>query len=99
MTLSYANGPGAVNNHNPNVVADDGTSPRLNPLLLNYQSKSFAFPGTLTLDSETHGGDDVVVYATGPWSHLFAGTIEQNTIPHIMAYASCVGNGLTMCSA
>jgi alkaline phosphatase len=59
---------------------------------VNYQ-----FPTTLPLSSETHGGDDVAVFARGPWSHLYAGSFEQNFIPHVMAYASCVGNGRTLC--
>ena len=36
------------------------------------------------LSSETHSGEDVAVYARGPWSHLFGGTIEQNVIFHVM---------------
>ncbi|CAF4356811.1 unnamed protein product, partial [Rotaria magnacalcarata] len=40
---------------------------------------------------ETHGGEDVPVYARGPWSHLFIGTMEQHTIAHKMAYAACWG--------
>jgi hypothetical protein len=59
--------------------------------------KDYTFPATAPLYSETHGGDDVIVFARGPWSHLYAGTFEQNYIPHAMAYASCVGNGHTMC--
>jgi alkaline phosphatase len=42
--------------------------------------------------SETHGGEDVPVYAQGPWSHLFIGTMEQHTIAHKMAYAACWGD-------
>ena len=57
----------------------------------------YMFPATAPLSSETHGGDDVIVYARGPWSHLYAGSFEQNFIPHAMAFASCVGDGLTMC--
>jgi len=72
------------NNHDVTVVivADD---------------QDYTFPATAPLDSETHGGDDVLVFARGPWSHLFAGTFEQNFIPHVMAFASCVGHGQTMC--
>ena len=48
---------------------------------------------------ETHGGEDVSVYALGPWSHLFQGVHEQNYIAHAMAYASCVGQSdLSACS-
>lgn len=44
----------------------------------------FKFPSMVPLVSETHGGDDVAVFAKGPWSHLFAGSFEQNFIPHAM---------------
>ncbi len=37
---------------------------------------------------ETHGGADVAAYAIGPWSHLVSGTMEQNTLFHIMSYAT-----------
>lgn len=53
----------------------------------NYQ-----FPTTVPLDSETHGGDDVGIFAIGPHAHLFAGVVEQNLIPHIMAYTACLGD-------
>ncbi len=36
---------------------------------------------------ETHGGEDVVIYAKGPGSHLFRGTREQNYIFHAMRQA------------
>ena len=40
---------------------------------------------------ETHGGEDVGIFARGPWAHLFHGVHQQNYIPHVMMYASCVG--------
>ncbi|XP_068147804.1 membrane-bound alkaline phosphatase [Drosophila tropicalis] len=45
-----------------------------------------------------HAGDDVGVFAIGPQSHLFTGVMQQSSIPHFMAYASCVGNGKTLCN-
>lgn len=39
-------------------------------------------------DSETHSGEDVAVYARGPWAHLLNGTIEQNFIFHVMMKAA-----------
>ncbi|RDC69862.1 alkaline phosphatase [Rhodovulum sp. 12E13] len=39
------------------------------------------------LSSETHSGEDVAVYAKGPFSHLYDGTIEQNVIFHVMHHA------------
>ena len=46
---------------------------------------------------ETHGGEDVPVYAIGPGSYLFSGTIEQSYIPHAIAYASCVSLDSSHC--
>ena len=37
--------------------------------------------------SETHSGEDVAIYAKGPWAHLVDGTIEQNVIFHVMNHA------------
>lgn len=51
------------------------------------------------LKYETHGGEDVAIYARGPYSHLFSAVLEQNCIPHFMAFASCIGyDGLTACN-
>ncbi|XP_062540299.1 alkaline phosphatase-like [Armigeres subalbatus] len=88
-TISYANGPGYERN-----VDRDG---RLNLDQVNMHEKGFKFPSTVPLSLETHGGDDVAVFASGPWSHLFSGTYEQNFIPHGMAYAACIGSGRTAC--
>lgn len=44
------------------------------------------------LKSETHGGEDVAIYARGPMSHLFQNVHEQNYIAHVMAFAACVGD-------
>lgn len=46
---------------------------------------------------ETHGGEDVPVYATGPGSHLFSGTIEQTYIAHAIAYAACIADDNSHC--
>lgn len=56
------------------------------------------YPGLFPSLVETHGGDDVAVFALGCQSHLFSGVYEQNTIPHIVSYAACLGNGLTACN-
>jgi alkaline phosphatase len=42
----------------------------------------------IPLSSETHGGEDVVIYAGGPGAHLFHGVQEQNVIFHVMLEAS-----------
>ncbi|KAK6626717.1 hypothetical protein RUM44_009193 [Polyplax serrata] len=87
-TLSYANGPGYKENEN---------GKRANTKKFDLHDKSFRYPAFIPLPLETHGGDDVGVYARGPWSHLFTGSYEQNFIPHAMGFASCLGHGVTAC--
>lgn len=71
-TLGYQNGPGA---------ADGVRNPDLSRGEIIRQKA--AIPGR----SETHGGEDVPVFAKGPSSDLVSGVMEQNTIYHIMRHA------------
>lgn len=57
------------------------------------------FPGMVPIYSETHGGEDVAVFAHGPWQHLFTGSYEQNLLPHLMGYAMCLDEELYGCSS
>ena len=41
----------------------------------------------LPMGSETHSGVDVALWATGPWAHLFGGTMDQEMIFHVMNHA------------
>lgn len=81
--LSYANGPGFDNTYDEQGRMDlsnvDTTEPE------------FMFQATVPLSSETHGGEDVGVFASGPHEHFFAGNYEQSTIPALMAYAANIG--------
>lgn len=75
-TLSYANGPGYVNgDKRPDLTHVDTQAP-------DYRQAA-----TLPKMSETHSGEDVVIYATGAGSQTVHGTVEQNVIYHIMKYA------------
>ena len=38
--------------------------------------------------SETHGGEDVPILATGPWAHLFVGVHEQSYFSHAIEFAA-----------
>lgn len=51
----------------------------------------------MPLSIETHGGEDVAVFAKGPMAHLLHGVHEQNYIPHVMAYAACIGQNRDHC--
>lgn len=89
MKLMYANGPGYPNQ----MSASEKT--RIDLSKINTTSNRFRFPATVQLSTETHGGDDVAVFASGPWSHLFSGVYEQHVLPYLIAHAACVGDGLS----
>lgn len=71
-TLGYANGP--------NVREAD--SPPLTDNIV--QSEDYLQQTTVHLEYETHAGEDVPLYATGPGSHRVRGVIEQNEIAGII---------------
>lgn len=73
-TLSYANGPG-WRSARPDLTSVDTTA-------LNFLQEA-----TVPLSSETHAGEDVAIYASGPMAHLVRGTMEQNWIFHVMREA------------
>ncbi|CAK8698630.1 unnamed protein product [Clavelina lepadiformis] len=54
---------------------------------LNYRHQT-----SVPLKSESHGGDDVIILARGPMSHLFHGVHQQSYIAYAMRYAACIGS-------
>jgi alkaline phosphatase len=94
-TLSYANGPGQT----PFDADENGGG----CIVRNITGKNFNDPeykqvAMVHLSSETHGGEDVIIFSKGPFSHLLTGVQQQSYIPHVMAYSSCIGNGAKFCS-
>lgn len=83
-TLSYANGDGYYNTY-------DEAGRRQNMSTTNFTNPNLLYMSMVPMDDEAHGGDDIGVYASGPWSHLFSGSYEQNNIPVAMAYAAQIG--------
>lgn len=116
-TLSYANGPGytgasaqqpegpktfehvasgyeATRNGRPDLTDVDTAHP-------DYMQEA-----TVPLSNESHGGDDVGAWATGPGSTAVRGSIEQNALHHVLLQAmprlreaacrrgACDGNGV-----
>lgn len=93
-TLSYANGPGAY--FPPVGKEEDKTKAQpagLRPDLTEVDTETLDYlqPATVPMASETHAGDDVAVYAWGPFAHLFHGTVEQNYVYHVLSHASGLG--------
>ena len=80
--LGYLNGSGSVLREDkdwtggrPDVTQEDAVD-------IDYTQQAL-----IPMSSETHSGEDVAVYAKGPWAHLFDGTLEQNYIFHVMHHA------------
>ena len=75
-TLGYANGPG---------WREGGKRPDLSSV--DTTALAFTQEATVPLSSETHGGEDVGVWARGPMAHLVRGSMEQHWIFHVMREA------------
>jgi alkaline phosphatase len=80
-TLAYMNGPGSICRISPegNVCNREDLSN------VDTQALDYVQQALVPLASETHGGEDVAVFARGPGAQLISGTIEQNEIFHVMA--------------
>lgn len=90
--LSYANGRGFYKHNLVDKTGKNITRLDLGKVPLDQvMSPGFVQTSSGPRDSETHGGEDVYVYARGPMSHLFHGTYEQTHIAHVMAYSACIG--------
>ena len=75
-TLGYANGPGNKGNPDRPVLTQEQVT---NP---DYLQSS----GVPLID-ETHGGEDVAIFATGVNAYLIRGSMEENWIFYVMADA------------
>lgn len=97
-TLNYANGPGYPGASNvqpqgpktfPHEPADvQPSTGRPDLTQVNTEAPDYLQESMFPLKSETHGGDDVGIWATGPGSAAFHGTIEQNVIYHLIVQAT-----------
>ncbi|XP_051549607.1 intestinal-type alkaline phosphatase [Myxocyprinus asiaticus] len=76
----YGNGPGYQ------IV--NGVRPDVNETVSS--GDEYLQQAAVPLESETHGSEDVAIFAKGPMSHLFHGVQEQSYIAHAMAYAACI---------
>jgi alkaline phosphatase len=96
-TLSYANGPGYQGASDrqpegpkrfPHIVANARPSAGRAPLAqVDTRDPDYLQEATLPAASETHGGDDVGVWADGPGADAVHGSIEQNEIFHLLLQA------------
>jgi len=88
-TVSYANGRG-FRDLGGETNADRGyvaapLSGRADLSAVDTTQTGYHQEALVPLSAETHGGEDVAIYASGPGAHLVSGTLEQNVLFHIMA--------------
>ncbi len=75
-TLTYQNGPGAVKSvPRPGLTEEQTTNP------------DFKQQALVPLGSETHGGEDVAIFAIGPGANMVHGVMEENWIFQVMREA------------
>ena len=89
-TLSYANGPGAaVLEGGPDAGARRAPAAGREQDLgsVDTTDPDFHQQALVSMGSETHGGEDVALFARGPGADLARGVIDQNEIYHIMRRA------------
>ena len=97
-TLHYANGPGYTGAsdvqpegakqfpHMPTRV-DGVTKGRPSLTEADVESPGYLQESPVPLPAETHGGEDVPIYAGGPGAALFHGVQEENYVFHAIARA------------
>jgi alkaline phosphatase len=103
-TLSYANGPGYQGASEkqpqgpkrfPHVLAKAVPAQgRAQLTQIDTEDPDYLQEATLPARSETHGGDDVGVWASGPGAAAVHGSIEQNEIFHLLLQAQPRISGL-----
>ena len=97
-TLSYANGPGYTG-----ASSSQAAGPKKYPHLgkgyeaadgrpdlthVDTEDPDYMQEATVPLANESHGGDDVGIWARGPGSQAVRGSLEQNAIFHILLQAT-----------
>lgn len=97
-TLVYANGPGytgasnqqpegpKTHYHKPSSFQPASGRPDLREV--DTEHPDFMQEALVPMGSESHGGDDVGIWARGPGSEAVRGTMEQNAIYHILVQAT-----------
>lgn len=95
-TLGYINGPGyagataqqpAGTKRYPHAIAEVQPALRADLSDIDTTDPDFLQPSLYPLADETHGGDDVAVFARGPGAAAVRGSLEQNVLFHLLVQA------------
>lgn len=91
-TLGYTNGPGFHDlgeETDSDAVYDLSTNAGRKDLLwVDSEAPGYHQEALVPLSSESHSGEDVGIYASGPGAALITGTNEQNIIFHVINTAA-----------
>ncbi|SMF21186.1 alkaline phosphatase [Alteromonadaceae bacterium Bs31] len=91
-TLGYMNGRGQAfleDNTDPDQRYQQAINAGRQSLKnIDTENSGYHQESLVALESETHGGEDVAIYARGPGAYLISGSHEQNVIFHAMNYAA-----------
>lgn len=97
-TLGYANGPGYTGASNTQPAGSkrfkheaSGYEPaqgRPDLDQVDTEDPDYLQESTVPLSDESHGGEDVGIWARGPGSNAVRGTVEQNVIYHFIVQAT-----------
>jgi len=77
-TLGYATGPGSV------LLGQKEAGQRHEPTPAEAADLEYRQQSAIPNRSETHGGQDVTIYAKGPHAYLFGGVVEESYIFHVI---------------
>jgi hypothetical protein len=101
--LVFVNGPSALRHTNKTrtiqrqnlSTVDTGTphcfSGQIISMRVHFtEDPYFQQPAFIPLIEETHGGEDVGIWADGPGAHLFTGTVENTYIAYAVACVLCL---------
>lgn len=79
-SLLYGDGPSAwVNGSRPDITN------------VNTEDAEYTQQAVVKHKVESHGSEDVPIYAVGPGAHLFHSTHEQSYVAHVIKYSLCIG--------
>lgn len=92
-TLGYQNGMGFANLAEGETERSEVNAGRHDLSDVHTEHRGFHQEALVPLESETHGGEDVGIYASGPGAVLVSGSHEQNVIFHIMDHAAGLSAG------
>lgn len=86
-TLGYMNGPGYRGELKPGSTPDPQRKGRPDLSNVDTTDPNYLQEAMIPFGSETHGGEDVAIFATGVNAHLVRGSMEENWIFYVMADA------------